>query len=268
MNYEMIVLDLDGTLTNSQKIITEPTKAALRKVQKLGKHIVLASGRPTAGMTALAEELEFQKYGGYILSFNGACIINGRTNEVQYNKTVNPEYIRTIYEMAGAAGTNIVTYSDDAIISAYEPNEYTMKESFITKMPVKHVDDFLSYIDFPINKLLLSDHPDLIIECEKTFKQKFHSALNIFRSEPYFLEIMPQQIDKAHSIQKLVSSLGLTRNEIICCGDGYNDLTMIEGAGLGVAMANAQKEVLEAADYITKSNDEDGIVEVIEKFML
>ena len=78
---------------------------------------------------------------------------------------------------------------------------------------------------------------------------------------------MPQNIDKAFSLQKLLNSIGLTADEMICCGDGYNDVTMIEYAGLGVAMQNAQPLVREKADYITKSNDEDGVLYVIEKFM-
>ena len=87
-------------------------------------------------------------------------------------------------------------------------------------------------------------------------KEEYHSLLNIYRSEPYFLEIMPQNIDKAHSLQKLLSSIGLTADEMICCGDGYNDLSMIEYAGLGVAMENAQPVIKEAANFVTRSNDE------------
>ena len=78
---------------------------------------------------------------------------------------------------------------------------------------------------------------------------------------------MPQNIDKAHSLQKLLSSIGLTADEMICCGDGYNDLSMIEYAGLGVAMENAQPVIKEAANFVTRSNDEDGILYVIDRFM-
>ena len=90
---------------------------------------------------------------------------------------------------------------------------------------------------------------------------------NIYRSEPFFLEIMPQNIDKAYSLGKLLEKLGMTKDQMICCGDGYNDLSMIQYAGMGVAMANANEQVKEAADFITLSNDEDGVVHVIQKFM-
>ena len=78
---------------------------------------------------------------------------------------------------------------------------------------------------------------------------------------------MPQHIDKAYSLQKLLNSIGLTAEQMICCGDGYNDVSMIEYAGLGVAMENAQSIVKDSADFITRSNDEDGILHVIQTFM-
>ena len=96
----------------------------------------------------------------------------------------------------------------------------------------------------------------------------YGDVLSIYRSEPFFIEWMPKGIDKASSIDRMLSSVGLTRENTICCGDGYNDLTMIEYAGVGVAMANAQPKVKEKADYITASNDEDGIVQVIDEFIL
>lgn len=268
MAYEMLVLDLDGTLTNSEKKVTPATKAALRKIQDLGKHIVLASGRCTYGVQPLVKELELDTYGGYSLSYNGGKIINCKTGACIYNKLFLPEFIRPIYEYVKGTGANLITYSDTEIISAFAPNPQTQEEINILKMPLRQVDDFPTYVDFPINKMLIIGEPDLLAHMEEELKSRYHASLNIYRSEPFFLEIMPLNIDKAHSLQKLLNSMGMNANEMICCGDGYNDLTMIEYAGLGVAMANAQPVVLKAANHITKSNDEDGIVHVIESFML
>ena len=239
MNYEVLVLDLDGTLTNSEKKITEPTKEALLDIQQKGKIVVLASGRPTPGILPLAHELELEKYGGYVLSFNGAKIINCSTGEVLYNKTIPSEVIRPAYELAKDYDVDILAYSDDAIISGICPNSYTELEARINSLPICRVENFPAYINL----------------------------LNIYRSEPFFLEIMPQNIDKAYTLQKLLSAIGLTADQMICCGDGYNDITMLESAGLGVAMANAQPLVREKADYITKSNDEDGVLFVIDQFL-
>ena len=92
--------------------------------------------------------------------------------------------------------------------------------------------------------------------------------MSVYRSAGFFLECVPLGIDKARSIERLISTLNISREEIIACGDGYNDQSMIRFAGLGVAMANASREVQDTADYITYSNEEDGVAHVIEKFIL
>lgn len=268
MNYEMLVLDLDGTLTNSRKELTEPTRKALIEIQEAGKIVVLASGRPVNGVQPLAEKLELGRFGSYILSFNGARITQCSTGNLIYNKTLPQNVIRSVYQMVkGYKDIDLVTYQGDYIISGIKPNAYTELEKFINKMEIKPVDDFPEYVDFPVNKLLIPGEPAVLEELMEKLKETFHSLLNIYRSEPFFLEIMPQKIDKAYTLQKLLSSIGLSSDQMICCGDGYNDLTMIEAAGLGVAMENAQPLLKERADYITKSNDEDGVLYVIDQFM-
>lgn len=268
MVYEMLVLDLDGTLTNSRKEITEPTKKALIEIQEAGKKVVLASGRPINGVQPLADALELGRFGSYILSFNGARITQCSTDEIIYNKTIPHDVIEPIYQIAKQyKDVDIITYQGDEIISGLQPNQYTEKERMINKMKIKPVEHFSEYIDFPVNKLLIPGEPVILEEMMEVLKAKFHSLLNIYRSEPFFLEIMPQKIDKAYTLQKLLSSIGLTADQMICCGDGYNDLSMIEYAGLGVAMENAQPIVKEKADYITRSNDDDGVLYVINQFM-
>lgn len=267
MSYELLVLDLDGTLTNSEKKISKATKEAILQIQKRGKKIVLASGRPTQGVLPLAKELKLADYGGFVLSYNGGHIIDCKYNELIYNKVVPSNTIQPIVNIAQKHDVDIVTYTQDNIISGIKINDYTQLESKINNMPIQSVNDFTSFVDFPINKLLITGDPEIVAQIELESKKMFHKLLNIYRSEPFFLEIMPQNIDKAYSLQKLLNSIGLNSNEMICCGDGYNDMSMIEYAGLGVAMANAQPAVLERADYVTKSNDEDGILHVINKFL-
>lgn len=268
MDYQMLVLDLDGTLTNSKKEVTEPTRKALLQIQEAGKKVVLASGRPINGIAPLAKKLELSRFGGYMLSFNGARITNCADGEIIYNKTIPQEAIPSIFQIVqGFPGVDILSYDDETILSGIRANEYTEKESFINKMEIRQIDDLVSYLTFPVNKLLVAGEPEVLDEIIPVLKKQFHSQLNIYKSEPFFLEIMPQNIDKAHSLQKLLSSLGMSTESMICCGDGFNDISMIEYAGLGVAMANAQEVVKETADFITKSNDEDGILYVIERFM-
>ncbi len=268
MDYQMLVLDLDGTLTNSKKEITEPTRNALIKIQKEGKKVVLASGRPLNGIQPLADELNLTEYGSYILSFNGARITRCLDNQVIYNRTIPPEAIPEVYKIAASfPGLDIVAYDDQNILSGISVNKYTQQEAFINKMPIVEVSNFVEHLQFPLNKLLLTGDPSILQKAMPILKNRFHTFLNIYLSEPFFLEVMPQKIDKANSLQKLLTSLGMSADQMICCGDGYNDVSMIEYAGLGVAMENAQEIVKDTADFITRSNDEDGILYVIERFM-
>lgn len=266
MNYQMLVLDIDGTLTTSEKKISPATQEALLKLQKEGIYVVLASGRPTAGILPYAKELKLHEFGNYILSYNGARILNLKTNEIIYDKTLPANVIPLLYEEAISSKTGLISYEGDGAIAATPIDKYMEYEAHINRIPIREVPDFPSYVTFPVNKCLMTGEPEHLVSVEERLKKQFHGLLNIYRSEPYFLEIMPQNIDKAASLQKLLGALGLTQNQMICCGDGYNDVSMIEFAGVGVAMANAQDVVKDAADFITGSNNEDGIVAVIEKY--
>ena len=254
MKYQVIVLDLDGTLTNSRKEITPPTRDALIEIQQNGKKVVLASGRPINGVAPLAEELHLKEYGGFMLSFNGARITRCSDNPIY--ETVK-EY----------PGLDLISYTDKVILSGIKSNKYTEKEAAINSMEICPVEDFPAALDFSVNKMLIPGEPSILEDLMSKLQKQYHGLLNIYRSEPFFLEIMPQNIDKAHSLQKLLNSIGLTADSMICCGDGFNDLSMIEYAGLGVAMENAQPIVKDSADFITKSNDEDGILYVVNLFM-
>ena len=119
-----------------------------------------------------------------------------------------------------------------------------------------------------MNKMILTGEPEAVLKGQELMREKFGDQLNIFRSEPFYLEMMPQYIDKAYSLGILLDALKTDRTHMICCGDGFNDRSMIQMAGLGVAMANAQEEVKEVADFITGSNDEDGVADVVYQFML
>ncbi|KAB1439794.1 Cof-type HAD-IIB family hydrolase [Candidatus Galacturonibacter soehngenii] len=268
MAYEILVLDIDGTLTNSNKEISDVTKKAIREIQDRGHHVVLASGRPTAGILPIAKELNLEMFGGYVLSFNGAKVINCKTKEIIFQNTIPSDLIADIYKAAEEEDVSVISYDDKSIITSSKIDEYMEKESKINHMPIKVVEDFVSYLDFPVNKCLMTGDPDYLAQVEKRMKERFGDRLSIYRSEPFFLEIMPLNIDKAHSLEKLLDKLHMSREQMISCGDGYNDLTMIQYAGKGVAMGNAQKEIQEAADYITLTNDEDGVAHVIDKFML
>lgn len=265
---KVLVLDIDGTLTDSNKEITPETKRGIIEVLKRGHKVILASGRPTSGMRKYAKELELEDYGGYLLSFNGGRIINCRTGEIMYQKTFSRTIIPGLFRYARANDLGIVTYLGNQIILGTRTDKYIELESKINDMLIKKVDNFVNYIDFDVHKCLLTAPPEIAEVYEKELQDLYGDTLSIYRSEPFFIEVMPRNVDKATSLDYMLSSVGLTKENVICCGDGFNDLTMIQYAGIGVAMGNAQEEVKAAADFITKSNDENGIVTVIDKFIL
>jgi hypothetical protein len=268
MKYKMIVLDLDGTLTNEKKEITPKTKNALMQAQAMGVKVVLASGRPTYGITALADELELSKYGGYILAFNGGKITDCRTGEVLFEQILDEQLVPVLYHAAKDAGMEILTYQGEGIAATKKENKYVLHEAFINKMPVVEYTDFLGQLVYPINKCLIVGDPSPLHELELRLVAQLDTQMSLYRSAGFFLECVPLGIDKAHSIERLLQLVGITREEIIACGDGYNDQSMISYAGLGVAMANAPKDIQDTADYITYSNEEDGVAHVIDKFIL
>ena len=268
MKYKLLVLDLDGTLTNQKKEVTEHTRRTLIEAQERGVKIVLASGRPTYGVAPLAEILELQKYEGYILSYNGGEIIDWKTGEMMYENVLDPDILPYLYKSATDNHFAIVTYDGKYVLTEYPEDEYVLKEAILNVMTPKKVDHFLEVIKFPIAKCLIVGEPTRLAVLEKEMYEHLKDRMGVFRSEPYFLELVPKGIDKAQSLAVLLKEIGMTKEEMIAVGDGFNDLSMIQYAGLGVAMANAQEIVRQNADYITLSNEEDGVAAVVEKFIL
>ena len=268
MKYKLLVLDLDGTVTNSKKEITNHTRSVLIKAQEKGVKIVLASGRPTFGIVPLAEILELKKYESYILSYNGGKIIDWKTGEIMYEKVLDPEVLPYLYECAKKNGFALVTHHDKYVITEHPDDEYVLKEAILNVMETKKVDNFLEEVKVPLHKCLIVGEPTRLALLENEMYEHLKDRMGVFRSEPYFLELVPKGIDKAQSLAVLLSELGMSKDEMIAIGDGFNDLSMIKFAGLGIAMANAQEVVKENADYITLTNDEDGVAAAVEKFIL
>ena len=269
MDYKLLVLDIDGTATNSNKEVTRLTKEAVIRLQEKGVPVAIASGRPTPGVAPIADEFSFQDFGSYTLSYNGAKITNWKTKECVYSKLLPSSLPRSLYKDACRYDVGIITYesNDSAILCGRHVDSYIELESRICSIPIHTCDgDFPERVNFPVNKCLLTGNPDDIERIEPIIAEKYQHEATVFRSEPFYLEIMPKNVDKAYCLSKLLKILGLKREEMVCCGDSYNDLTMLQYAGLGVAMANAKPPIKDVADYITLSNDDDGIAHVIDKF--
>ena len=243
MKYKLLVLDVDGTLLNDAKEISKRTLASLLKVQQMGIRVALASGRPTYGLMPLAKTLELGNYGGFIISYNGGQIINAQNGEILFERRINPEMLPYLEKKARKNNFAIFTYHDDTILTDSSDNEHVRAEANLNNLKIIQEEEFSTAIDFAPCKC-------------------------IFCSEPYFLEVVPCGIDKANTLGVLLSYLNIAREEVIAIGDGVCDVNMLQVAGLGIAMGHAQDSVKVCADYVTASNEEDGVAQSVEKLIL
>ena len=264
--YRIIALDLDGTLTDSEKKITPKTKEALHSLIRTGVRLVLASGRPVCGILPVAEELGLPQLGGYILAFNGARMIECQSGEVIEETCLSTGQMREILDFVEEQEAVCLTYDGADIISEHPEDPYVQLEGKINRATVRGVDSLKEKATKPVNKYLIVGSPEKMERLELQAKERFGHELSVFRSEPYFLEVLPKGLDKASALARLLEKTGEGRENLMAFGDGYNDISMMSYAGLGIAMGNAQEVVKKAADYVTLSNDEDGIAAALEHF--
>ena len=264
--YRAIALDLDGTLTNHNKEVTPLTRQTLMRAQQDGAHIILASGRPTYGIAPIAECLEIEKYGGFILSYNGGNIIDWQNKKEIFANYLPDEVLPILYNYAKEHGYALLGYDNEEIITETPDDQYVREESRINKMNIRKVDNLMENLPPHPTKLLMTGDPTITAMAEEELLEIVGSKMDVFRSAPFFIELVPKGIDKAQSLIRLLNHINLTPKDMIAFGDGYNDLSMLKLAGMGVAMANAVPEVRAEADYITLSNEEDGVATAIEKF--
>lgn len=263
--YRVIALDLDGTLTNNAKEVTPKTREALINAQTNGCIVVLASGRPTFGIEPVAECLELERRGGFILSYNGGKIINWKTKEEIYDKSLPNDVIPIIYRYAKEHEYALLGYAGKEIVTETPDDEYVREESRINKMLIRKVDNLMDNLEEHPAKLLMTGKPADMAKAEDELGTLLGGRMSVYRSAPFFVELVPNGIDKAQSLLRLLGALDLTPDDMIAFGDGYNDLSMLHLAGMGVAMANAAPEVRAEADYVTLSNEEDGVAAALEK---
>ena len=143
-----------------------------------------------------------------------------------------------------------------------------LKEATCNNARIKKVDSLEHFVDYPVAKFLVVGEHAKLLPVQKALLEQFPDIIDAFFSESYFLEVVPAGIAKDKSLENLMQVLGIKQEELMACGDGMNDIPMLKYAGMAVAMENAYPEVKQYADYITSSNDDDGVAKAIEKFIL
>ncbi|MBK9576881.1 MAG: HAD family phosphatase [Fibrobacterota bacterium] len=266
MAYRMIVLDLDDTLLREDLTISERTKASLMRAQSQGVKVVLASGRPTGAIWRYARELELAAHGGWIISFNGAVVTDCATGQAIFEQALARELIHEIHDLACEHDAGILSYVNDQIVTP-QANPWTEVERTLTGMDVVEVPDFKKVISADAIKVIVVDEPERLKATADRLRPRIDGRMNMVISKPFFLEFTSLGIDKKHSLSHLADRLSVRSDEVMAVGDSYNDLGMLQWAGLGVCMANGPQSVRDAADHVTASNMEDGVARAVEQFV-
>lgn len=266
MSYKIIFTDLDDTLLNSEKKISQVDKDAIMRAQEAGVKFVLASGRPTFAMYDLAKELELEKYGSFILSFNGSIITDCKSGENIFEASLTKEDLHLLYDFAQENKTHILTYIDNEVVSETE-SEYIDVEVTLTNMPHNLTKSFKEAVNKPAVKCMMLEEPTYLKDVEQKLKDRYGDKYSIAISKPFFLEVTKLGVDKGVALRKLVETLGLKIEESIAVGDSYNDLPMLKAAGLAACVSNANEDIKNVCSFISKSNDEGGMAYLIEKLI-
>lgn len=273
---KVIIMDVDGTLTNSEKKITEKTKNALIRAQKEGVILVLASGRPTSGLMDYAKELKMDKHHGLLVSFNGAKVIECQTNKLLFNETMSIEEGQAVLEHMKKFDVKPMIDKDDYLFvndvyNCYvqykdKPFNVIQYESRGGKFKLCEKDDLAAFADYPLNKILTAGDPEYLKENYEEMMEPFKDTLSCMFTGPFYFEFTAKGIDKAKALDTVLIPMGYKKEEMMAFGDGHNDASMIKYAGIGIAMANAVEDLKQIADEVTLSNEEDGIAYALSKY--
>ena len=268
MAIKLIALDMDGTLLSTQGKILESSKKALSQALEQGIKVVLCSGRPIAGLTHYLKELGITGPDQYVLTLNGAISLSA-DGQIITEDLVDSSYYRkmTAFSVEHNVPFNIVT-ADSKIITADHNIDFMVYvqayENFAT-LYVRNPDEIPS--DIAIAKGCFVGASELIDSVEPLVRARFEKDLYVVRADKNFLEVLNPKVNKGNGLRELCATLGISPDEVIAFGDQKNDITMFEFAGTAVAMGNGRPEAKEAADYITDTNDNDGIAKALEKYL-
>jgi len=266
--YKLVVLDMDGTLLNSQREITSKVREAIAAATKRGVKVVLASGRPLQGMLPALHALGLTTEADYVLTCNASLILNVASSAVIRSEFLNGQDAIDLYHLSRQLGVNTHAYSAKMGLITPKISKYTEHEARLNNIDINICDFTQLDPNEEMIKIMMIDEAQALTAAIKQLPEVLQEKYNMAQSAPFFYEFMSKKSGKGNGVAALAEHLGLTHEQVICVGDAGNDLQMIEYAGLGIAMANASDDVKAVADYITLSNDENGVAHVFEKFVL
>lgn len=265
--YQLIAVDMDGTLLNHKKEISPANLKAIQAAKAQGKKVVIATGRPLVGINRYLRELDLVTEEDYVIAFNGALVQTAKSGRVIAMKTLHWQDYQDLYALSLELGVHIHALTEHHVMTPVA-NPYTDVEAEINLIET----EIVPVADVPktttIVKVMFVDESEKLDQAMTMLPDWVRERYTIVRSSDIFLEFLDKSVNKGTGVAAVAGEMGITHKEVICVGDAGNDLDMIRYAGLGVAMENAFDYVKEAADFITLSNEADGVAHVIERFML
>lgn len=263
---QAIFSDIDGTLLNSKHQITFDTKNTIQKVVGGNIPFVLVSARMPSSIFPLQQELNIN---APVICYSGGLIL-GCNREILHSICLSKKSIKQIYDIVSDHYPSISfnLYGYDQWIVDNTQNPWVIQEAgIINGSPIQRV--LSSYIeeDHDTHKILCMGPPEDVERLVQQIKNEV-TGISVYKSKGTYLEIMDEMVSKSYAIQELEGIFNITYRELMAIGDNYNDMDMILYAGLGIAMGNAPEEVKKIADWVTSSNDEDGLKIGLEKYIL
>jgi Cof subfamily protein (haloacid dehalogenase superfamily) len=263
----LLALDMDDTLLRSDLSISFRTRNAVRKAEAKGVTVVLASTRAPAMLEQFSGALGLSKRPGYLIANNGPVIQKSDTGEVIFEQMIPPEAALLVFDMADAEGFSVQIYDEDVLYISRD-NEFSEYDKKITGLRQVVVDNFRSMVASGCHKMLIPGDPMILLPLARLL-ETIADGVTIHASKPYRLEVLPPGIDKGSALRLIAEQCSIPREAVLAIGDSMNDASMLRWAGYPVAMVNADSKLKEIAAIVTeKSNDEDGVAEVIERYIL
>lgn len=266
MPVKLVALDLDDTLLDCGLQISPRCIEAIQAVRKQDVIVTIATGRMFKSALPYARQLEMDVP---LITYQGAWVKNSLSGEVLYYRPVDRELARSIFKFFDCCGVHYHSYFDDTLCmeNLTEEGCYYAQIAGVKPVIVKNLYAELENRE-PFKIMGITFNEKMLLDMELFLKNRFGRELYITRSKPNFLEVMDRQATKANALQVVAEHYGIDRSSVMAIGDSFNDMDMLEWAGLGVAMGNAHKDVKEAADYVTTSNEEEGVAEALKRFVL
>jgi Cof subfamily protein (haloacid dehalogenase superfamily) len=264
----ILALDLGETLLRSDLTISPRVKAAIEETRDMDLTIVLVSGRILSSVDYFSGLLGLRDRPGFLVCNYGALVQESDSGKIIHEAFLDRETVLAVCDLAGADDFPVQIYDGNVIYVSME-NEYTCLEQKLTGVRQVVVENFRAMVGEGCYKLIIPGDPQTLAYAEALIVSFLGKKVSLSNSRPYYLELMADGTDKCSALAKIADYMGVNAAEIMAVGDSMNDETMIRWAGTGVAMANADERIKNIADIVTeKSNDEDGVAELIEKYFL